>query len=118
MLITLTITRRFCRRRWRKRRNAERLGFSNLFEFAMYEQLKRILKDDVGTISKNTTKSISDQLKKEVEIVGWKTKTDSKKKMSIIVYDILIENKIPENKADELTHKIIDLAERNLGQQN
>ena len=85
-----------------------------MFEFAVYEQLKRILKDDDGTISKNTTKSIFGQLKKEIEIVGWKTKTSSKKKMSIIIYDILTENKFPENKVDALTQKIIDLAERNL----
>lgn len=91
----------------------KKLGFSNMFEFAVYEQLKRILKDE-RTISKNTTKSISDQLKNEIDIVGWKTKTSSKKKMSIIIYDILTENRFPENKIDELTQKIIDLAERNL----
>ena len=85
-----------------------------MFEFAVYEQLKPILKDDDGTISKNTTKSIFDQLRKEIEIVGWKTKTSSKKKMSIIIYDILTENKFPENKVDGVTQKIIDLAERNL----
>ena len=92
----------------------KKLGFSNMFEFAVYEQLKPILKDDDGTISKNTTKSIFDQLRKEIEIVGWKTKTSSKKKMSIIIYDILTENKFPENKVDGVTQKIIDLAERNL----
>ena len=85
-----------------------------MFEFAVYEQLKRILKDDDGTISKNTTKSIFDQLKNEIEIVGWRTKTSSRKKMSIIIYDILTENKFPETKVDELTQKIIDLAEHNL----
>ena len=74
---------------------------------------KSILKDD-GTISKNITKSIFDQLKKEIEIVGWKTKTSSKKKISIIIYDILTENKFPEDKVDELTQKIMNLAERNL----
>ena len=34
--------------------------------------------------------------------------------MSIIIYDILTENKFPEDKINELTPKIIDLAERNL----
>ena len=91
----------------------KKLGFSTMFEFAVYEHLQHTLKDD-GTISKNITKSIFDQLKKETEIIGWKTKTSSKKEMSVIVYDILTENKIPENKIDELTQKIIDLAERNL----
>jgi type I restriction enzyme, R subunit len=92
----------------------KKLGFSNMFEFAVYEHLQHTLKDDDGTISKNITKSIFDQIKKETEIVGWKTKTSSKKKMSVIVYDILTENKIPENKVDGLTQKIIGLAERNL----
>ena len=85
-----------------------------MFEFAVYEQLKRILKDDDGTISKNTTKSIFDQLKNEIEIVGWRTKTSSRKKMSIIIYDILTDNKFTETKVDELTQKIIDLDEHNL----
>ena len=50
----------------------------------------------------------------EIELVGWKTKTISKKKISVTIYDILAENKFPENKVDELTDKIMTLAERNL----
>jgi hypothetical protein len=34
--------------------------------------------------------------------------------MSIAIYDILSENNYPEDKANELTMKIIDLAKRNL----
>jgi hypothetical protein len=34
--------------------------------------------------------------------------------MSIIIYDILNENKIPETKVDGLTSQIIELAKRNL----
>ena len=83
-----------------------------MFEFAVYELLRSIKKDD--TVSKKTTKSLFDQIKKETEIVGWKTKTSSKKKMSIIIYDILTDNKFPEDKVDGLTQKVIDLAERNL----
>ena len=64
--------------------------------------------------SKNTTKSIFKKIKKEMEIVGWKTKRSSKKNMSNIIYDILTDNKYPEDKVDEITGKILDLAERNL----
>lgn len=95
------------------------LGFSNMFEFAVYELLQYSMKSrsnssEDNNISKTTTKSIYDQIKKETEIVGWKTKTSSKKKISVTVYDILAENKFPENKVDELTDKIMTLAERNL----
>ena len=54
------------------------------------------------------------KIKKEMEIVGWKTKRSSKKNMSNIIYDILTDNKYPEDKVDEITGKILDLAERNL----
>ena len=64
--------------------------------------------------SKNTTKSIFKKIKKEMEIVCWKTKRSSKKNMSNIIYDILTDNKYPEDKVDEITGKILDLAERNL----
>jgi hypothetical protein len=64
--------------------------------------------------SKKITKSIYQNIKRETEIVGWKTKTSSRKNMSIIIYDILTENNFPENKVDEITNKIIGLAERNL----
>ena len=40
--------------------------------------------------------------------MGWKTKRSSQKTMSITIYDILTENKFPENKVDELTQKIIE----------
>jgi hypothetical protein len=85
-----------------------------MFEFAVYEQLQSIKNGIDKAISKNTTKSIYEQIKKETELIGWKTKTSSKKKMSIIIYDILMGNKFPEDKIDGLTNKIIELAERNL----
>ena len=47
------------------------------------------IKDNV--VSKSTTKAIFDQIKKETEIFGWKSKTRSKKRMGIIIYDILTE---------------------------
>jgi hypothetical protein len=58
-----------------------------------------------------------DKVKEESKIVGWKTKRSSEKKMSIAIYDILSENnnnKYPEEKINELTTKIIELAKRDL----
>jgi hypothetical protein len=54
------------------------------------------------------------KIKEETKIVGWKTKTSSKKNMSNIIYDILTDNKFPDDKVEEITAKIIDLAERNI----
>ena len=51
---------------------------------------------------------------KETNIVGWKTKTSSEKKLGIAIYDILTENKYPEDKVNEITMKVIDLAKQNL----
>lgn len=90
----------------------KKLGFITPFEFAVYEELQTI-RDDKN-ISKNTTESIFGKVKEETKIVGWKTKTSSEKKLSIAIYDILIENKYPEDKVDRITPKIIDLAKRNL----
>ena len=93
----------------RKRKD---LGFSTKFEFAVYSEIQSVVNNDEE--SKKITKSIYQNIKRETEIVGWKTKTSSKKNMSIIIYDILTENNFPEDKVDEITSKIIDLAGRNL----
>ena len=75
-----------------------------MFEFAVYEELRSVINDD--KVSKSTTKTIFDQIKKETEIVEWKTKTGSKKRMGITIYDILIDNKFPDGKVNELTDSI------------
>jgi hypothetical protein len=53
-------------------------------------------------------------VKEEAEIVGWKNKRSSEKKMSVAIYDVLSENGCPEEKTNELTVQIIDLAKRDL----
>ena len=58
----------------------KKLGFSTPFEFAVYEELQSI-RDDKN-VSKVTTNSIFRKIQEETKIVGWKTKTSSKKKMS------------------------------------
>ena len=88
------------------------LGFSTKFQFAVYSEIQPIVNND--NESKKKTKLIFEKIKNETEIVGWKTKKSSNKNMSIIIYDILTENNFPEDKVDEITSKIIDLAERNL----
>ncbi|HEX5185982.1 MAG TPA: HsdR family type I site-specific deoxyribonuclease [Nitrososphaeraceae archaeon] len=95
----------------------KKLGFSNMFEFAVYEELLKVTKDKEN--SKDFTKKISKGIKKETELVGWKTKTSSEKQLSIIIYDILSEfpnKKLADNseKKDLMTDHFIDLAKRNL----
>lgn len=68
--------------------------------------------------SKYLTNAIFNKVKEETKIVGWKTKRSSEKAMSIGIYDILSENnndnKYSEQKVNELTTKVIELATRDL----
>jgi hypothetical protein len=90
----------------------KKLGFSKPFEFAVYEELESIKKNQ--ELSKVTTKKIFNKLSEETKLIGWKTKRSSEKKMSIDIYDILVESKYPEKKIEEITQMIIDLAKRHL----
>ena len=67
-------------------------------------------------LSKSITKKIAENIKTEIDLVGWKTKRSSQKQLSIIIYDILSasKNKKIENKIDDLIEQFIDLAKRNL----
>lgn len=93
-------------------RELKKLGFSTKFEFAVYQELLQYDKDK--KISSNITKDIYKQIQAETQIVDWKNKTSSAKNMNIIIYDILSRNKIPENKIENLSSEIIELARRNL----
>jgi hypothetical protein len=64
--------------------------------------------------SKNLTNSIYTKVKEEAGIVGWKNKRSSEKKMTISIYDILSENGYSEDKTNEVTAKIIELAKMDL----
>lgn len=90
----------------------KKLGFSTQFEFAAYEQLQS-LKNNEKT-SKDITTAIYSKVKEESGIVGWNNKRSSEKKMSIAIYDILSENGYPQDKTNEITMQIIDLAKRDL----
>ena len=63
---------------------------------------------------RNQKKSLSRYLRKKRKLLAGKQKTSSKKNLSNIIYDILTDNRFPDDKANEITAKIIDLAERNI----
>ena len=93
----------------------KKLGFTNAFEFAVYETLLKEVDD--GNISKDITKKIFEGIKEEItNIPDWQNKLTSQKKLESTIYDILNEtgNKIIENKIDEIIEQVIMLAKRNL----
>lgn len=92
-----------------EQKERESLGFSSRFEFAVYGELQS--KFDDG-IAKATTKKIYKQIEPETRIVGWKSKANSERKIGLVVYDILQENRYPEDKIEEMITKILDLAKR------
>jgi hypothetical protein len=88
----------------------KKLGLSDAFEHAIYEGLLKLTKDK--ELSKITTRKISNGIKDEIQLVGWKTKTSSEKQLGMTVYDILTgtrNSKLEEN-VREITQQIINLA--------
>ena len=75
-----------------------------ILEFAVYEELRSKIKDDIVS---NNTKGIFEQIKKETEIVDWKSKTSSIRKMGVIIYDVQADNKFLEGKICDVFQKII-----------
>jgi len=95
----------------------KKLRFSTQFEFAVYELLLLHSPKRDEKASRDITNAIYAKIREEAKIVGWKTKRSSEKKISAAVYDILSENNnnsYPEDKAHELTMKIIELAKKDL----
>ena len=90
----------------------KKLGFSTPLEFAIYEELESVKKNQ--QLSKETTIKIFKKISEEAKLIGWKTKRSSEKKMSIDIYDILVENKYPDKKIEDVTQIIIDLVKRHL----
>ena len=93
----------------------KKLGFTNAFEFAVYETLLNEIED--GNTSKQITKNIFEGIKGEItNIPDWQNKLTSQKKLESTIYDILNEtgNKKIENKIDEIIEQVIVLAKRNL----
>ncbi|MGI0033720.1 MAG: type I restriction endonuclease subunit R [Nitrososphaeraceae archaeon] len=93
----------------------KKLGFTNSFEFAVYETLLKEVDD--GNFSKDITKKIFEGIKEEItNISDWQNKLTSQKKLESTIYDILNEtgNKKIENNIDEIIEQVIELAKRNL----
>jgi type I restriction enzyme, R subunit len=93
----------------------KKLGFSTQFEFAVYELLLNSCSKAGEKASRHITNAIYAKVKEEAAILGWKTKRSSEKKINAAIYDLLSENNhYPEDKANELTTKIIELAKKDL----
>lgn len=93
----------------------KKLGFTNAFEFAVYETILKEVND--GNISKDTTRKIFEGIKEEItNIPDWQNKLTSQKKLESTIYDILNEtgNKKMEKNVDGIIEQIIELAKRNL----
>ena len=88
------------------------LGLENGFEFAVFGELKSILNDE--KICVNATVSIYEKILPLTQYVDWPDNLTVEKDMEKFIDEILTENNFPEEKIDELTKKIIDLAERHL----
>jgi hypothetical protein len=93
----------------------KKLGFTNAFEFTVYETLLGITKDE--NISKETTKKVSEGINEEIiKIKDWQKKLTSQNKLESTIYDILngTNNKKIENKIDDIIEQVFELAKRNL----
>ena len=89
------------------------LGLENEFEFAIFGELKTIISEEKICIEKS--KLIFEKISPLTEFVDWinPEKIGIKKDMQRLIYESLTD-KFPEEKIDELTDKIIDLAKRHL----
>ncbi|WP_100182686.1 type I restriction endonuclease subunit R [Candidatus Nitrosotenuis aquarius] len=82
------------------------------FEFALYSELQEILDNRDKSI--DATKAIFAKLYQETQIVGWKHKTSSEKKIMEIIYDELGNIGFPEDKLDGFAAKIIEIAKHRI----
>ena len=82
------------------------------FEFSVYGELNEIKDNREQSIE--LTKRIFSQMKKEIEIVGWKTKVGVEKNMKTIIYDTLSTEGFDDDKLAEISEKIITLAKNRL----
>jgi type I restriction enzyme R subunit len=81
------------------------------FEFSLYGELYELNKNRKKAIE--LTKEIYSQIKPETELVGWKEKPSTEKKMKALIYDTL-NSDVAEEKLDEFIQKIITLAKNRL----
>ena len=81
-------------------------------EFALYSELQEMLDNRDKSI--NATKKIFVKLFQETQIVGWKNKTSSEKKIMEIIYDELGSIGFPEDRIDEFAAKIIEITKHRI----
>lgn len=94
-----------------EQKEREKLGFSTRLEFAIYGEIQSAVNNE--KVAKNATESIFRQIQPETQLIGWKGKTSSGKRISVMVYDVLRENvSLPEAKLDELVDGIVQLVWR------
>jgi len=100
----------FLQELWEQEKERKKLGLSNAFEHAIYEGFLKLTKDK--ELSIKITKKISNGIKDETQLVGWKSKTSSEKQLGMTIYDILTgtQNRKLEEKVGEITQQIINLA--------
>ena len=78
----------------------------------MYGELNEIKDNREESI--DITKKIFSQMKKETEIVGWRTKNSVEKNMKTILYDTLSAAGFEDEKLAEISEKILLLAKNRL----
>lgn len=84
----------------------KKLGLSNSFEFAVYEELSKQIKEKETSIK--FAKKISKGIEKEISLVDWQNKTTSEKEIYLIIDDILSEIKSKKiNGNEEKKHKLV-----------
>jgi hypothetical protein len=100
----------FLQELYEQEQERKKLGLSDAFEHAIYEGLLKLTKDKELCIK--VTKKISNGIKDETRLVGWKSKTSSEKRLGMMIYDILegSKNRKLGDNVDELTRQIINLA--------
>ena len=107
----------------------KKLGFTNNFEFAVFEELLRLYAkktekkkdaDQKREWCKKITKKISSEIKPEIQLVDWRNNKSSEKQLSLIIEDILLSGSADKKQVrkaidnDNLIQRIIELAKVNL----
>jgi len=85
----------------------KKLGFERDIEFSIYGLIQDYKEDKDNSIK--ITKSLSEKLLPETEIIEWYNKPSIKRKTEEITYDILDSFKIPEDDISKLSDKILTL---------
>jgi len=100
----------FLQELYEQEQERKKLGLSDAFEHAIYEGFLKLTKDK--ELSIKITKKISNGIKDETQLVGWKSKTSSEKQLGMTIYDILTgtQNRKLEESVEEITQQIINLA--------